>query len=129
MVILKYCNIIESVSGCITTFPDETSIESFPHDIPHYYVIAHRCGYGDNLLWYCREHDFFHAFCEEYFHDRPSPVLWSLAHGEEVISTYEEIVVQTCQRWVRSNERPIIGGVDWDAFRARAVELLEIYHG
>jgi len=111
-------------------FHDAARVESFPHEIPHYYVIAHRTGYGDDLRWYCREHDFFHNFCEEFFHDRPSPVLWSLAHGSEIEnSAYEELMVQTCQRWVRTNERPIIGGVDWDQFKQQALQYLEITTG
>src|SRR3954469_16634406 len=102
MIQLKYCTVEWFPFGARTEFPDGSHIESFPHDIPHYHVIAHRSGYGDDLLAYCREHDFFHAFCEEFFNDRASPVLSSLAHGTEVDnSVYEELMVQTCQRWVR----------------------------
>src|ERR1041385_9361001 len=121
IVLLKFCSIDWTPTGCLTKFKDGTEIASFPHDIPHYYVIAHRTGYGDDLLRYCREHDFFHSYCEQFFHDRPSPVLWSLAHGGEVEnSDYEEIAVQTCQRWVRTGERPIVGTVDWDRFKQDA---------
>lgn len=126
MLILKYCTINWTPWGCATDFPDGTNLESFPHEIPHYYVIAHRCGYGDDLLDYCREHDFFHAFCEEYFHNRASPVLWGLAHQMDVEdSTYEELLVQSCQRWVRGNERPIIGNIDWDDFKKQSIGLLK----
>lgn len=124
MLVLKHCNFTWTDTGCITYFHDGTKIKSFPHDIPHYYVIAHRCGYGDDLLAYCREHDFLHSFCEDYFYDRPSRVLLALARGEEdTKSQYEEVMVQTCQRWIRANERPIIGGVDWDKFKFIASEL------
>lgn len=123
---LKYCSIRWTIEGCLTKFDDGAEIASFPHDIPHYYVISHRSGYGDDRLTYCREHDFFHSFCEEYFQNRASPILWSLAHGDEIEnSVYEELIVQTCQRWVRGNERPIIGGVDWDSFKRQALELLQ----
>lgn len=123
---LNHCKIEWTPTGCRTSFSDGSSIASFPHEIPHYYIIAHRCGYGDDLLAYCREHDFFHGYCEEYFNNRASPILWSLAHGDEIVdSVYEELVVQTCQRWVRCNERPIIGGVDWDNFKQKALNFLE----
>lgn len=125
MVDLKYCQIEWTDGGCITTFPDGSIFESFPHDTNHYSVISHRCGYGDDILAYCREHDFFHSFCEEYFNNRHSPIMWALAHGGEVDqSIYEEIIVQTCQKWVRANERPIVGGVDWNAFKREALLLL-----
>lgn len=124
MVALKFCEFALTDQGCLTRFSDGSFIFSYPHDTHHYHVISHRCGYGDDILSYCRDHDFLHSFCEEFFNDRVSPVLWSLAHGEEVVtSIYEEIVVQTCQRWLRSNERPIVGGVDWDRFKQQALSL------
>jgi hypothetical protein len=99
--------------------------ESRPHDTAHYHVIAHRCGYGDDLLAYCREHDFFHHFCAEYLDGTTSQILWALAHDIEPSSpAFEEFTVQACQRWVCAAERPIIGGVDWDEFKARAIWLL-----
>jgi hypothetical protein len=114
-------------TGCITVWPGSVELFSHPHNIPHYYVIAHRLGYGDDLIAYCREHDFFHNFCEQYFNDRPSPTLMATARGIELpryASIPEEILVQTCQRWVRTNERPIVAGVDWDAFRREALDVL-----
>lgn len=124
---LRYCSITWTHEGCTTRFQDGVELSSYPHEIPHYYVIAHRLGYGDNLLAYAREHDFFHSYTEQYFHDRPSLTLWAVAHGDtlgQYQATYEELVTQTCQRWVRANERPIIGDVDWDGFKREALELL-----
>lgn len=115
------------------TFLDGASIESWPHDTPHYHVNAHRLGYNGDLLTYCRDHDFFHAFCEQWFFDRPSLTLWAVAHNEPVpedADAYEEMAVMTCQRWVRANERPIIGNVDWDLFKTTALAQLEaLKHG
>lgn len=38
---------------------------------------------------------------------------------------FEEMAVQTFQRWMRANERPILAGVDWDALKADALTLIE----
>jgi hypothetical protein len=125
MISLPHCAVSWTPTGCITRFRDGSSVESHPHDTHHYHVIAHRTGYGDGILAYCREHDFLHCFAEQWFHARPSRVLWALAHGTEDPSPqYEELVVQTCQRWLRANERPIIGGVDWDGFKTSALGCL-----
>ncbi len=123
---LSHCRIEWTSTGCITVFSaDGAVIESQPHDTHHYHVIAHRCGYGDDILAYCREHDFLHSFTEQWFYDRPSRVLWALAHGTVTPSPqYEELVVQTCQRWLRANERPIAAGADWDGFKRSAVTAL-----
>jgi hypothetical protein len=40
-------------------------------------------------------------------------------------ATYEEMMVQGVQRLLRAAERPIIGGVDWDALRSDALTLLD----
>lgn len=81
MITLRHCT-IETVDGWLTTvrFPDGTSCEAAPHETPHYHVIAARCGYGDDIRAYSREHEFAHAFVEERLHGRPSGVLWALAH-------------------------------------------------
>jgi hypothetical protein len=126
-VTLKYCTIHFYDWGCVTRFPDGSECPSIPHNAPHYFVIAHRCGYGDDILRYCHEHDLAHALIEEAVHDRPSFVLASLAHGETPsaeLCLYEELAAQTLQRWARANERPIIGGIDWDALRTRFLALL-----
>lgn len=39
-------------------------------------------------------------------------------------SVEEEIAAQVLQRWLRANERPIVSGVDWDAMKRDALELL-----
>lgn len=109
--------------GCVTIFPDGASCPSQHHpDDPHYRVVAHRCGYGDDTLAYAQEHDLAHLIVEEMLHARPSRVLWGLAHGAELPAheaVYEEMAAQALQRFVRAAERPIIGQVDWNGLRAR----------
>jgi hypothetical protein len=126
MIQLTHCSVEWTPHGSRMTFKDGVRLESWPHDVPHYHVNAHRLGYNGDLLAYCRDHDFFHAFCEQWFYDRPSPTLWAVAHNKPVPdATYEEMAVMTCQRWVRANERPIIGDVDWDAFKTEALSWLK----
>lgn len=119
---LRFCSIEWTERGALTTFPDGGSTEAFPHpEQPHYHVIAHRCGYGDNLLAYCREHELAHIVVAEELCGGASPVLlaqssgFDLAPGEDVL---EELAAQALQRFVRANERPIVGGVEWDRLRS-----------
>jgi hypothetical protein len=123
---LRHCSIEHTPEGCITRFADGSEIASQPHDTHHYAVISHRTGCGDDLLAYCRDHELAHALVEERLHDRPSQILWALAHGHMLTgkeAAYEEIAAQTLQRWVRPNERPIIGGVNWDRLKADFLAL------
>lgn len=122
--------------GAYSTYPDGTSYAAQPHDTEHYDMIAARCGYSvpawSDDAWkarmaYCREHEVLHHLVGAWFYDGPSPVLWALAHGQDVspaAAALEEAMVMTCQRWVRADERPIIGGVDWDRFKAEALAVL-----
>lgn len=98
------------------------------HTTPHYYVIAHRLGYGDDLRQYALEHEVCHHLVCEWLLERPSPVLWALAHGEPVDAgeaAFEELAAMALQRWVRANERPIVGNVDWDGLKELALEKLD----
>jgi hypothetical protein len=127
MISLRHCEIEWTDFGCATRFADGSEIGAHPHATPHYHVIAHRTGYGDDLMAYCREHELAHAFTQEALHDRPSPILWALAHGDMPsgrAAAEEEVFAQTFQRWVRAAERPIIGGVPWDDWRARFLALV-----
>jgi hypothetical protein len=74
------------------------------------------------------EHELCHLALEEWLHDRPSRILWGLAHGAPLPPhecAYEELAAQALQRFVRAAERPIVGGVDWDALRAFTLAKLE----
>lgn len=124
---LAYCTVEYTDWGCVTHFPDGTQFGAHPHETPHYHVIAHRLGYGDDLLGYCREHEVAHCLIAEWFRDEPSAVLWDLAHGAEpdpITAVHEEVMAQTLQRWIRAGERPILAGVDWDGIKERALDLL-----
>ncbi len=126
---LRYCSIIYTPEGAITHFLDGTSYGAHPHPWDHHYsVIAHRCGYGDDLMRFAREHEVCHSLIAEFLYDRPSPIIWGLAHGKPLTpkeAVAEEACTQLLQRWVRANERPIIGpNVDWDGLKQRALEVL-----
>ena len=124
---LEFCRVEQREGSVWTVFHDGAECPATAHQTPHYYVIAHRLGYGDDIWAYCFEHEVAHAFVEQELHRRPSRVLWALAHGGMLKGTeaaYEEIAAQTLQRWIRANERPILSGVDWDGLKARALELL-----
>lgn len=129
MIRLRHASVEYVSGGCLTHFADGTCWGAHPHpEQPHYHVIAHRCGYGDDLVSYAREHEVCHLLAEEWLHDRPSRILWGLAHGAPLPPhecAYEELAAQALQRFVRAAERPIIGGVDWDGLRDRALRLLK----
>lgn len=129
MIHTLYARVEPAEWGCTVAFADgaATPAQHWPDD-PHYRVIAHRAGYQDDTLAYCREHEVAHLVVEEVLHDRPSRVLWGLAHGCPLTpfdAAYEEIAAQALQRFARAAERPIVGGVDWDALKARFLEVLE----
>jgi len=125
---LRYATVSYTENGCVSWFKDGKFWGAHPHDTHHYAVIAHRCGYGDDLLAYCREHEVCHHLITEWLYDGPSPVIWGLAHGEEMPAYHaalEEMGAQTLQRFIRANERPIIGGVNWDGLKTYALSKLE----
>jgi hypothetical protein len=120
--------LVYTPEGCFTRYDDGATYGAHPHDTSHYHVISHRTGYGDDILAYCREHEAAHHMVSEWIAGGASQVLWPLAHGEPVIewcATFEEMAAQQFQRWLRANERPIIGGVQWDELKRRALGLLD----
>lgn len=44
------------MQGCETTFRFGSPVPAAPHDSHHYHVVAHRCGYGDDILAYLVAH-------------------------------------------------------------------------
>lgn len=123
---LKFCQ-VELVDQCVwTRFHDGTCYPATPHWTPHYLEITARLGYGDDVLAYCLFHEAAHSFVEEKLHNRPSSVLWALAHGTMLSghdAAYEEAFAQMFQRWVHANELPIIGGIDWHSMKAEFLDL------
>lgn len=124
---LTYCQIVSDGWRVTVTFPDGRTCPAVPHMTPHYHVISHRCGYGDDVAAYCFEHEVAHAVVCEVLWDQPSPVLDAVASGRMLSgrdAVAEELLAQTLQRFARAGERPIIGGIDWDAMRARFLEAV-----
>lgn len=121
MLHLKHCSIEWTDYGARVVFAGGKPVDAAPHDTHHYAVIAHRCGYGDDLMAYCREHELAHIVGCEFLFSAESEVLSALAHARPLspgVAAAEEMLAMTVQRWVRANERPIIGGIDWDELKA-----------
>ena len=124
--------VVYTQEGCFTRYDDGASYGAHPHHEDHHYtVIASRCGYSPDhagRLQYAREHEACHHIVAEWIGGYTSKVLWPLAHGRDPVAmdaTLEEAAAMTFQRWLRANERPIIGGVDWDGLKGRALGLLD----
>ncbi len=69
---LRSVSVVYTPEGCVSHLSDGTSYGAVPHDTPHYHVVAHRCGYGDDLLAYCREHEVCHHLLSEWLSRRSS---------------------------------------------------------
>jgi hypothetical protein len=126
---LKYAAVSWTDYGCITRFEDGTEVECWPHETPHYRIVAARLGYGDDILAYSREHDAAHSMLAEWMFDKPSPILWGVAHAAELSgpeSVGEEATVQAFQAFLRANQRPILSGLpDIDAWKAQALAMID----
>jgi hypothetical protein len=128
MIELAHCNIHYRPYGVRVVFPDGAFADGTPHDTVEYRLITMRCGYGDDIMAYCREHDACHAIWAEFVHHSPSKVLRGIATGKMLSgaeSVEEEMGAQLLQRWVRTQERPIISGLDFYALRRFALEKLD----
>ena len=67
----------------VTRFKDGTEAHASPHDTPDYHQHAIEKTGQDDILLYCWQHDLMHVVHGE-MNNRPSVVLWALAHGEPV---------------------------------------------
>lgn len=128
MITLDHCSIEWKSYGARVVFPDGTETSAWPDGSAHYYVIAHRCGYEDCITTYCREHELAHALVGEEFYGWESPVLAASARKllPSPTAPLEEAMAQMIQRFARANERPIIGGVDWDKIKVRFLYLVNL---
>ena len=128
MIELRFCRVEFTAEGADTHFPDGTVCGAQAHDTHHYAIIAARCGYGDDTLAYCREHELAHSLVAQWRYDAPSAVLWGVAHDAQLtgrMSAAEETLAQTMQRFWRANERPILSGLpQLDAWKAEALAMI-----
>jgi len=125
---LKHATLDYTEKGAVTTFRDGTRWGALPHDKPHYHAISHRLGYNGDILLYAQEHELAHHLVAEAF-GRPSLVIWKLAHGEKpdpYEAAAEEALAMALQRYARTNEAPLIEGVEWDDLKCRMLLAEEL---
>lgn len=125
--VTRFATVTSDGWAVTVTFHDGKTCPAVPSDDPHYYVIAHRCGYGDDRAAYCFEHEVAHLIVSEFFWGLPSVVLRGVAEGKPLSgasAATEELMAQTLQRYVRAKEEPIIGGVKWGELRAKFLAAL-----
>lgn len=125
---LRFCTVEYTPGGCRTVFHDGSETEACAHDTHHYHVASHRAGYGDDILAYAREHEVLHSLTQDWLHDRPSPVLWGVAHGAMLTgrqSAEEEAFVASFARFLRANERPLLSGLrELDLWKAEGLDVI-----
>lgn len=129
---MKYCTIEWTEQGSQTSFDNGLTCQSVPHETEHYHIIARRCGCGDDVRMYCRDHELAHVLLSQVFQEHaPRALLETTQYGHALNwgeNIMEECTAHVIQRWVRCGERPIIGNCDWDSLRAaflRAAEWLD----
>ena len=105
---MRHCTVTFHDTFAWTQFPSGQGYGAVPSDDLSYRTLAARLGYGDDILAYCLEHDFLHSFIEQEVFDRPSPILYALAHDLPPPPT-------TCTRkpWF-SYSRAFCGGMGYD---------------
>ncbi len=125
---LRHCTVSFHDTFSWTQFPSGQGYGAVPGKDDSYQTLTRRLGYGDDTLAYCLEHDFLHSFVEQEVYDRPSPILYALAHGLDAPETtaYEEALVQLFQGFLRAgwDMTATQPGVDWWNIRIKARILL-----
>lgn len=95
-------------------------VDAIPHETAHYFIIAARLGYQDDIYRYCWEHELAHCVVAEYLKNDTSLVLRHIAKMDTVSRwdiTAEELLAQTLQRFANANEEPIISDINWHDMR------------
>lgn len=106
-------------------YPDYTQ-EGWPHFTDDYRAVATLTGYDDPLR-YCLEHDFFHSWVAWRILERPSSVLWALAHNEPppLITAHEEALTILAQSYYNGGRMFATSPrVDWASIMKDAKRLL-----
>lgn len=127
MIELRNASIQFTPEGATSYFDDGTEWGALPHDKPHYHHLAYAYGHEGDTLAYCQIHELCHHLIAEAFCQH-SPVIWSLAHGEQptpMIAAAEEALVQALHRYAMTGVPPFIEGVDWNGLRGRLRELVQ----
>jgi hypothetical protein len=98
----RFCTveILPHEQTVITRFPDGAMAFACPHDTPEYHAHAIEKTGKDDIFLYCFQHDLMHSLHGE-MHNRPSVVLWALAHDLPTNTAeceMEEEQAQTLQR-------------------------------
>lgn len=125
---LEYSTVSFYQTWAWTQFTTGQGWGSVPHRTTAYRRLTARMGYRRNIIAYCLEHDFLHSYIEQELNDRPSPILYALAHGEPAPKTtaYEEALVQMFQMFLRSGADMTATqpGVDWWKIRENVRQIL-----
>lgn len=132
-IVCRFGEVVFNGYQTTTQFHDGALVTAIPHPVdPHYSVIAHRLGYGDDLSRYCFEHEVAHMLVEQHHYSRPSRTLWGLAHDSELDpldAVYEECAAQQFQGYMRANTEPIVAGHGWHDLKAWALANLGPING
>ena len=78
--VFRHCQVELHGEKVITRFHDGTEAHAVPQDTPEYHAHAIEKTGKDDILLYCWQHDLMHVMHAE-MRDRPSVVLWAVAHG------------------------------------------------
>jgi hypothetical protein len=122
---LRFARLVFTEHGAVSEFNDGSSWGAHPHDEPHYHHLAFAYGHEGDVFAYCQHHELAHHVVAEGFGSH-SLVLWALAHGEKptpMIAAAEESLAMNLHRYAMTGEPPFVDGVDWQALRARFIEL------
>jgi hypothetical protein len=102
---LRNGTVIEMLlTGTRVILPDGSLVFGEPHDSEQYRETARRCGYGDDTLALCRDHDPCHAILCDWLGLPDSPALRAAIglDADPVVAAAEEDAVLSLQRFCRA---------------------------